>query len=266
MMTLLSDVLPIEDLVQVEEEPALEIALPQVFTQPDLTVLQRGKLHDVEQIAYRIYRTSLKSQGIGGLGPEYQELVNEFQPLFTWAVACWDYLLSTEGCRFVLRHGDEKLYTRGDYRAVTDRDYSRLVHRIFRQLVLEFSQAPTEQSLNQYLRVRLWDAVVHAYRTLEDPPDPHQRTLTPYSYLRCIPYRFLNDFHHELVARTLQKLPHAERQAIDHYFLRFLTLPATAHTLAVTEDLVQETLRRGLLTLLIEDRLVYCLLRQIERY
>jgi hypothetical protein len=257
---------PVEEFVQVQDEPALEIALPQVFTQPELTLLQRGKLPHVEELAIRFSSTYLSRNGTSTLGPDYQELVNEFQPLFTWAIACWDYLLSTEGCRFILRAGDERLYCRGDYRAVTDKDYSRLVHRIFRQCVLDFAHTSQGHPLAGFLRTHFWDAVLRAYRKFEDPPDPRQRKLTPYSYLRCVPYQFLNSFHHELVYRTVQKLSRDELRAIELYFLRFHTLPATSQAMNLPSEAVDECLRRGLLTLLIEDRLVYCLLRQIERY
>ena len=128
MLTL--DLEPAQDgrLVFVQDEPALEIALPQVFDQPSLATLQRGKLPNVEALVARLYR-SMPSNPQGGLGPDYQELVAEFQPLFTWAIACWDYLLSTEGCRFVLRNGEQKNGARGDYRVITDKDYSRMVDR-----------------------------------------------------------------------------------------------------------------------------------------
>jgi hypothetical protein len=257
---------PLEELVQVQEEPALEIALPQVFTQPPLTVLQRGNLPRVEELIARLYHTHIARNGTSHLGPDYQALVNEFQPLFAWAIACWDYVLSTEGCRFVLRSGDEKLYCRGDYRVVTDKEYSRMVHRIFRQCVAEFAQQPLVHSFASFLRTRFWDAILCTYRNLEDPPDPRQRKLTPYSYLRCIPYRFLNAFHHELVTRTIQKLSSGPLRAIELYFLHFHTLPAAAEAMHLPTEAVEEALRRGLLTLLLEDRLVYCLLRQIERY
>lgn len=255
-----------EDLMAVQDEPALEIALPQVFTQPELTVLQRGKLPDVERLIAQLYRTRVGQNGSTSLGPDYQALVNEFQPLFTWAIASWDFLLTTEGCRFLLRHGDEKLCSRGDYRAVTDTDYSRLVHRVFRSCVLDFAQSPAETPFAGFLRARFWDMVAHTYRRLEDPPDLRQRHLTPYSYLRCVPYQFLNAFHHELVHTTLQKLPALELRALERYFLHFDTLPAAAEAMALSEEATEDALRRGLVTLLVDNRLVYCLLRQIERY
>ena len=154
------DVVPAEELVQVQEEPALELALPQVFTQPDLTVLRRDKLANVEWLVARLYRAVADSNGTAPLGSDYQALVTEFQPLFAWGIACWDYLLTIEGCRFVLRHGDEKSYARGDYRVVTDGDYSRLLHRVFRACVLAFAHTPGYHSLSSYLRANFWPAVL----------------------------------------------------------------------------------------------------------
>lgn len=273
-LSFLSDIAPADDeILQVEDEPALEIALPQVFTQPDLTVLRRGKLPHVEWLVARLHRAYVEQHGSAtvnghahGLGPDYQALANEFQPLFTWGVACWDFLLSTEGCRFLLRSHDEKLYRRGDYRVVTDRDYGRLLHRVFRQCLLDFAQTSIAESFSGYLRAHFWDGVVGVYRRLEDPSDPRQRKLTGYSYLRCIPYQFLNAFHHDLVARTLVTLPAAQAEATTGYFLNFLTMDATTQAMQQPAAAVEELLRRSLLCLLVEHRLVYCLLRQIERY
>jgi hypothetical protein len=261
------DLEPIQEpsTVHVQEEPALEIALPQVFVQPELSVLQRGKLPHVEASAADIFRRHHANPD-GPLGLEYQELVTEFQPLFTWTIACWDYLLSTEGCRFLPRQGEHRAGARGDYRAVTDRDYSRMVHGVFRCCVFEFAQEPGGPSLSQWLRVRFWPRILDAYRQLENPPDPRQRTLTPYSYLRCVPYQFLNDFHHDLVYATAQRLPPMEWRAIDAYFLHFYTEPASAQVLECSIEELRSWLRHGLLKLLINHRLVYCLLRQIERY
>ena len=251
--------------VLVQEEPALEIALPQVFDQPPLGVLQRGKLANVDMLLAKIFR-SYQTNPKAGLGPDYQELVNEFQPLFTWAIACWDFLLSTEGCRFVPRGGEQKYGVRGDYRAFTDKDFSRLVHGLFRTCVLEFAQHPVAPSLSQWLREQFWPLVLEAYRRLEQPTDARQRVLTPYSYLRCVPYQFLNDFHHDLVYSITQRLPNREWQAIDAYFLHFYTESASADVLGCSVEECLDLLRQALVKLLISDRLVYCLLRQIERY
>lgn len=259
--------------IAVQEEPALEIALPQVFVQPALTVLQRGQQPHVEDVAVQITQRA-QANPTQGLGPDYQELVNEFQPLFAWAIACWDYLLSTEGCRFVPRSPAQKSGVRGDYRVVTDKDFSRLAHSVFRRCVLDFTGTtgngaatpPHPTSLSRWLRERFWPLLLHAYQELEYPPDPHQRTLTPYSYLRCVPYQFLNAFHQDLVDAVVRRLPVRERQAIDAYFLQFSTEPAAAETLGCSVEELRSLLRHGLVTLLLKQRLVYCLLRQIERY
>ncbi len=249
----------------VQDEPALEIALPHTFVQPELPVLQRGKVPNIEALVARIFRQH-QEHPQGPLGRDYQELVSEFQPLFAWTTACWDYLLSTEGCRFVPRHGEQRNGVRGDYRAVTDKDYSRIVHGMFRRCILEFAQQPDVPSLSPWLRDRLWPLVLAAYQQLENPPDPRQRVLTPYSYLRCIPYRFLNDFHQGLVYTTVQRLPEMEWRAIDAYFLHFYTEPAAAEAVTCSSEELRTWLRQGLLKLLVHDRLVYCLLRQVERY
>lgn len=254
-----------QDTVYAQDEPALEMALPQVFSQPQLVTLRRGKLSNIEALIAQLFRRHLTDPN-GPLGQDYQELVTEFQPLFTWTIACWDYLLSTEGCRFVSRNGEQRIGMRGDYRVVTDKDYSRMVHGIFRRCVLEFAASPNHDSLSQWLRPRFWPLILEAYRQLEQPADPKQRLLTAYSYLRCVPYQFLNDFHHELVSTTMRRLPTDERGAIGIYFLHFYTEAASAEHLNCSMDELLLRLRQGLLKLLVHDRPVYCLLRQIERY
>ena len=251
--------------VYVQEEPALEIAMPQVFEQPALATLQRGKLPNVEALAAQIVRRQ-RATPEAPLGPDYQELVTEFQPLFAWAVACWDYLLSTEGCRFVPRGSTNRYGMRGDYRVVTDKDYSRIVHQIFRRCVMEFDQEPMIPTLSQWLRARFWPLVLESYRQLEQPPDPRQRILTPYSYLRCVPYQFLNDTHQDLVYAITKRLPAREYHSIEAYFFNFYTETAAAAALGCTDEELRTRLRQGLTKLLIRHRLVYCLLRQIERY
>jgi len=252
--------------VLVQEEPELELAIPQTFDQPALTTLQRGRLPNVEAWVAKLYR-AYQAQPERGLGPDYQELVMEFRPLFDWTIACWDYLLSTEGCRFIPRNGDHKTHSiRGDYRAVTNKDYSRLVHGVFRSCVLAFAQQPQEPSLASWLRRQFWPLILEAYCRLEVPADPRQRHLTPYSYLRCIPYQFLNDFHHALVWNAVGGLPDPQRTAITTYFGHFFTEEATANALDCSTPECLGLLRQGLTRLLVKDRLVYCLLRQIERY
>ena len=150
---------------------------------------------------------------------------------------------------------------RGDYRVITEKDYSRMVHAIFRACVLTFAQTPEASSLSAWLRPRFWPLVLDAYRRLEQPPDPRQRTLTPYSYLRCVPYQFLNDYHHDLVYATTLRLADRERQAIDAYFFHFYTEAATAEAVGCPAEETLALLAHGLIKLLIHHRLVYCLLR-----
>jgi hypothetical protein len=253
------------NLVHVQEEPALEIAMPQVFEQPGLYTLQRGKLPSLESLILHIYQRH-RADPQASLGEDYQAVVNEFQPLFAWTTACWDFLLSTEGCRFVPRLGEQRYGIRGDYRVVTDRDYSRLVHRLFRQLLLEYAQQPDMRSFAIWLRERLWSAIRQAYCRMDQPADPRQRVLTPYSYLRCIPYTFLNAYHQDLVYGVVEKLPQQQQQALRAYFFQFFTESATFQSLGCTIESGTELLRQALVRLLVNHRLVYCLLRQIERY
>ena len=120
--------------------------------------------------------------------------------------------------------------------------------------------------LNRWLRERFWTLILDAYRRLDRPVDPRQRVLTPYSYLRCVPYQFLNEFHHDLVYTAVKRLPSLEWQAVDAYFLHFYTETASATALDCPVETSLSLLRQALVKLLIQDRLVYCLLRQIERY
>ncbi len=263
----------IQTIETIQDEPALDIALPQVFVQPTLDTLRRGRLRHLEWLVAQMYQRSApvpaSSNGSSGhviLGQDYQAIVNEFQPLFTWGLACWDYLLTTEGCRFVRRRDSEKVCCRGNYRAVTDKDFSRLLHRIFRACIIEFAQTATDQPLSEYLRATFWPAIVTAYRQLDEPEDPRQRRLTAYSYLRCTPYTFLNRFHESLVTEAVNGLPRAENRAITGYFFNFYTLEATADGMQLSAGAIEELLRRGLTALWLQDRLVSGLLRQMERY
>ncbi len=252
-------------LVHVQEEPALEIALPQVFEQPRLITLQRGKLSLLEPLIARVYQRYL-SHPEAGLGEDYQAVVNEFQPLFAWATASWDFLISTEGCRFVPRLGEQRYGIRGDYRVVTDRDYSRLVHRLFRQLLLDYAAQPEAASFSSWLRAYFWPLVRQTYQAMDMPLDQRQRRLSAYSYLRCVPYTFLNVYHQDLVTSVIRELPQRQQEALSIYFLHFFTEPATAEAMSCPLDDCRELIRQGLVRLLVHQRLVYCLLRQIERY
>ena len=62
--------------VFVQDEPALEIALPQVGVQPELTLLQRGRLANVEALVAQIFRRYQETPH-GPLGRDYQEIVKD---------------------------------------------------------------------------------------------------------------------------------------------------------------------------------------------
>ena len=52
-------------MVLVEEEPTLEIALPQVFEQPPLRVLRRHRVSNVEALVGQIYVAILIARLVG---------------------------------------------------------------------------------------------------------------------------------------------------------------------------------------------------------
>ena len=95
---------------------------------------------------------------------------------------------------------------------------------------------------------------------------PRQGPLTPNSYLRCVPYQFLNDIHQELADTVVGRLPEREGHVLNAYFFHFFTEAATAQALGCSLEDSTALLRQGLIRLLVDERLVYCLLRQIERY
>ena len=263
MSTLVYD--PQEEILTVQEEPELEIALPQVFEQLKLGRLCRGKLPNIERRIAELHQRQFAGPA-GPLGPEYQLIVTEFQPLFAWAIASWDFLLTTEGVRFAPRTADEKAHRRGDYRVVTSTDFSRLAHKMFRQCIFEFASLPVEETFASFLGARFWPALKSTYCHLDEPLDPRQRKLTGYSYLRCSPYTFLNAHHQELVLRRLRQLSHTEFEAVKWYFLHFFSFGASAAQLTRPEEETAALLQQTMMTLASTDRLVYYLLRQIERY
>jgi hypothetical protein len=206
-------------------------------------------------------------------GLVYGQLTAAFAPLIQWAHSCWEYLLAQKGCRFVARSLHEKAYCRGDYRAFTERDFERLVHSAFRSVAEEYLKErvanngrPTALSFESALRLRFWPKIVECYEALENPPDPNQRKLTGYSYLRCIPYQFLNPYHHRRVYAAIQRLPKPLMDVIELYHLRFFKEEAVAKRLNLSIPTLHQRLKNGLRTIASEDFLSFVLLKQIERY
>ena len=247
----------------VEELKDHEIELPRVTEQPSFPSFQlRGS--DITRslmVAQFHYRS-----GNGSLfGDFYNKLIAKFQSAIRWAISCWDYLLSTQGVRFILRHPSERVYLR-DLRAFTAKDYVKLVYRTFKKCVLEFEGEPDNQDFVRYIQVEFWTRILNEYRELENPEDPRQRKLTPYSYLRCTPYQFLNSYHHQRVYAILECLPNKERKLIELYFLNFFKEDVIAHKIQIATWVVNRRIQKSLRHLFHLDPLTHALLLQIERY
>ncbi len=248
----------------ISEEPALEIEFPRVFVQPKIESYCRGKSNTSQLLR------STKKSHISGNGEAftraYNELVVEFRPFLNWAFSCWDYLLTTEGIRYLSRPEGEKLYCHGDYRAFTDKDFYRFTYRIFKECALSCDPRPKEADFVFYLKKNYWQKIVEEYKKLENPPDPRQRKLTLYSYLRCVPYEFLNNHHQEVVNNTLGMLEKEEREIIEAYFLNFFKEEEILQTKNIAAEDFSRLKEEGLNKLALLNPLVYALLLQIERY
>ena len=251
--------------VLIQEEPALDLALPHLFRRPAPPLaFARGRAP-----VTKLVRRALEAHGDGAMpqfGEAYGELLVEFQPALGWAVSCWDYLLSTEGCRFVPREMGERRYHRSDYRAVTEPDYARLVQRAFKQRLLAYRPVEDGGSFAGYLRQSFWPALREDYRQLNQPIDARHRTLTPLSYLRCTPYQFLNEYHETLVREALRGLATADRRVLERYYLQFFTREAASEALGVAPTDFEQAQETALRRLRGRSTLAYHLLRQIERY
>ena len=266
-------------LVLVQEEPALDLALPRVFRQPRppaaftrttrrRTERRYGPLASrapIDRLARRAVEATQRGDA-ATFGEAYGELTSALQPMLQWAAASWDYLLSTEGCRFMPREMGERRYHRSDYRAVTEPDYARLVHRTFKQRLFEYAPAEHGCSFAGYLRQSFWPTVRERYQQLEQPLDPRHRTLTALSYLRCTPYQFLNDYHEVLVREALRALAAADQRVLEQYYLQFFTTEAAGEATGRTLPLFETARETALRRLRGRSVLAYHLLRQIERY
>ena len=239
--------------------------MPRVYRQAPLPAYLRRNRVPLERLL-RDAKTAREAGAAAAFGQIYGQLTAEFQPLLQWAVSCWDYLLSMQGCRFLARPPHEKLYCRGDYRVFTEGDFHRLILSSFKESLQEYLDRSLPTSLTAYLSDRLWPRIWSSYRALENPPDPRQRKLTGYSYLRCVPYQFLNPFHQELVYEVVGRLPLPLRRIIELYHLRFFRENAVEETLRIGWHTFRRRLKLALRTVAAEDYLSFILLKQIERY
>jgi len=244
--------------------PDFDLEMPRVYKQPSPPPLRRAgrsarKLLALAGPAYR-------NNDSGQFGKIYGALSAEFRADLQWTLSCWDYLLSTQGCRFLARDSQEKLYCRGDYRLFTRNDFEGLVYRSFRECLVSFASQPQITGFERFLRDTLWTRLSDSYRRLEEPADPNQRKLTAYSYLRCAPYQFLNRYHHERVYKTVRKLPSLLRQTVELYHLSFYREEAASNQAGLTSLEFRRKRWSALKVIARKDYLSFRLLRQIERY
>lgn len=244
--------------------PGLDLEMPRLTKRPSPPPLRRPGRPARKLLA--LAGPAWRGGDSGQFGKIYGTLSSEFRADLQWALSCWEYLLSTQGCRFLARNSQEKLYSRGDYRLFTRNDFESLVYRSFRECLVSFASQPQPVRFERFLRDTLWPRLCDAYRRLEQPADPNQRSLTAYSYLRCAPYQFLNRYHHERVTRVIGRLPSPLRQAVELYHLCFYREEAACGETGLT--LLEFKRRRwsALKRIAKKDFLSFRLLRQIERY
>ncbi len=101
-------------------------------------------------------------------GKNYNILLQEYKPIIDWAFLSWDYLLSTQGFRYLRRLGLDLYYSHGDYRAFTQSDYKKLLNRCFKNLLLTYTP---NGSFTEYLRTNFFKSVIKEYRRLRYPKD-----------------------------------------------------------------------------------------------
>ncbi|MCM8779096.1 MAG: hypothetical protein NC834_04875 [Candidatus Omnitrophica bacterium] len=251
-----------EDLLA--EEPPLELDFPRVFVQPRLESCSQGK-KDIPRLLKKIEQSKKERNG-ETFTEAYNELVVEFRPILNWAHSCWDYLLTTQGVRYLMRPEGEKLYCHGDYRAFTDRDFHRLIYKVFKECILDCAGKNNCKNFILYLKKNFWKRILEEYNKLENPPDPKQRKLTPYSYLRCVPYEFMNRYHQERVEGILKRLKCEEQEIVKLYFLNFYRIEEILRIKNLTPQAFQNFKKDILYKIACLDTLVYSLLLQIERY
>ena len=248
-----------------EEAPPLDIEMPRVFRRPAAPAsLRRGRAA-LRALLERVARAHAAGDA-PGFGRAYGQLAAEFQPAIGWAHSCWEYLLSTQGCRFLLRPEHEKQYCRGDYKVFTESEFQSLVHRAFKETLLGWLESPARGRFELHVRESFWKVVDRGYRALEDPPDPNQRKLTGWSYLRCVPYEFLNPYHHNRVYEAVDRLPEELKRVVELYYLSFYREEAVLARAQISLHAFRRRRALALRQIAGADTLSAVLLQQIERY
>ena len=247
-----------------EEAPLLDIAMPHVERRPSPPDFYPQKPHVPKIIAQA--RAAYQAGNGPGFGQAYGQVLALFQPWIRWGLSCWEYLLSSEGCRFVPRSLEEKRYCRGDYRVFGETDFQSFVHRAFKECLLNDADTAGSADFGWQLRKKLWPTILANYRELAQPADARQRLLTAYSYLRCTPYQFLNSYHHQRVMATVKQLAPIHRQVIDLYYLQFYREEAVLETAGMNHFAFRRRQLGSLRAIAARDYLSSVLLMQIERY
>jgi len=243
-----------------EEKPP-ELDYIPVFYQPRLKKLKNTNL-DVKPLI-KWAKICYSRKDMEEFTKVYNHILQEYKPLIDWAFTCWDYLITTQGFRYLPRKGTDRYFCHGDYRAFGQREYKKLLNRCFKKLFLEYQ---LNGNFTGYLRSNYWNKVVQEYNELRKPKSEKERLLTDFSYLRCVPYKFLNRHHQKRVHHTLNILEPLERKIIYLYFFKFYTEEAICEEINLTIVEITALRERALDKLQNEDKISYALLKQIERY
>ena len=149
---------------------------------------------------------------------------------------------------------------------MTEGDFHRFTHQAFKECLLAFLSENPWVSFELHVKQTFWPVILKLYRAMEEPPDPRERKLTPYSYLRCSPYQFLNRIHQDQVYETVKRMPPPQRQVLELYYLRFYKEEAAASEIQISPFAFCRRRACALRTVASNDRLSFALLTQIERY
>ena len=248
-----------------EAPPPLEADWPRAFRRPTPPASLRRGRNSLPTLLHQARCAHLSGQP-AAFGQAYGTLAAEFQPALGWLLTCWDHLASSQGCRFVARTPEEKAYCRGDYRLFTEKDFERLTYSVFRERLIAYLEETPQGGFEEHLRQTLWASVRGRYAALENPADPLQRKLTGYSYLRCVPYQFLNPYHHHRVYRAVRQVPPLLRKTVELYYLSFYTEEATALRIGASPFAFRRRRAAAMRAICSRDFLSHALLLQIERY
>jgi len=154
-------------------------------------------------------------------------------------------------------------FHRGDYRIFKKDDFKSLVYKTFNLCIIKHYPL-AKIGLTVWIKKNFWSKISKNYNRLKYPKDIGQRQLTSYSYLRCIPYKFLNNFHQRKVDKILNTLEKEEKEIITFYYLEFRKDKAIKEKRGISDPLKIRT--RTLSKISKKDYLVFALLEQIERY